>query len=426
MNYYYPSEKISQEMNKVNHKNKIFLALLLLLSLYCIDTRIRIHPDNAGIQYSETRFYDKILPKLSGKSVMIISNPSGIGKNPEKIIKEFSRHSVAIRFFLGLEHGFLGLDEQFSRVPVTVDPIFNLPVYHIYKLKEAEIRDLISRVDYVLLDVQDMGMRCYTYITVLKRIMDQMHGNRELIILDHINPGMLYKPMGELVEERFVNFAADFPLPMVTGLSIGESALFYNKEYLAGRVKVKVIKTGGYSRRKSYEQAGLTWSTPSPNLPVLDSARNYFSLVLLEGVNVSVGRGTQAPFIYFGAPWMNGHRIIGELNRLGAGKVYFQPVFFKPAFGPYANKICRGLRMNVVDSSYDPVAMSYAIIQVLKKNFPASFAWEGGGLKRIDQLWGTSRFRNAIDQGKSFAEFHSTYREVEKSSYKKVRKYYLY
>ena len=416
-------------MIKVNHKNKfyfLFFGIFLYCGGGCADTTVRIHPRDAGIIYSDSIFYSQTLPTLAGKNVMIISNPSGIGNHPEKILQEFRKNNVNIRFFLGLEHGFLGLDEQFSPVPVTIDPLFNLPVYHIYKLKESEIKDLISTVDAVIFDVQDMGMRCYTYISVLRRVMDQM-GKKELIILDHINPRMLYKPMGELVKKQFVNFAADFPLPIITGLSMAESALFYNSEFLKNSVNLKIIKPKGYSRSDTFEQAGLQWYTPSPNLPVMESARNYFSLVLLEGVNVSVGRGTQAPFIYFGAPWMNGHKMLDELNRLGEGKVYYQAVFFKPEFGPYANKICRGLRMNVTDSSYDPIKTIYQLITVMRKNFPGNFSWEkSGGLYRIDSLWGTSSFRHAIGKGKSFEEFHNTYRVQEEELFRKTKKYYLY
>ncbi|MCX8000814.1 MAG: DUF1343 domain-containing protein, partial [Leptospiraceae bacterium] len=278
-------------------------------------------------------FFEKVLPTLKNKKLILISNPSGIGRTPENLIQKFKANKIHLQSLIGLEHGFLGLEEDFSNEAVSEDKTFGVPIYHIYKLKPAELKEALTNAEIILFDVQDMGMRCYTYLTVLKRVLDAMNETQELIILDHINPTLHLGVRGDLHKKEFENFAAEFPLPLFTGLTLGEAALYYNSEHLNSTKKVKVVPVKGYRRYVQYEKTGITWLTPSPNLPTLDSARNYFALVLLEGINVSVGRGTQSPFLVFGAPWMREpEKMIPELEKDSHYQYNFQPVFFRPTF----------------------------------------------------------------------------------------------
>jgi uncharacterized protein YbbC (DUF1343 family) len=392
------------------------------------DTILRVHPSKTIVKNSSVKFFAEELPKLSGKKVLLVTNPSGIGSNPDKLQEKFKEHKVEIKSLLGLEHGFLGLEEDFSNSPVTIDSTFKLPIYHIYKLKPHEINRILKEVDVVVFDVQDMGMRCYTYLSVLKRLMDNMgDSDTELILLDHVNIGMEIGPRGNEVEKGYENFAGEFPLLLFTGLSIGESAIYYNKEYLNDKVKIKVIPVENYTRSMKFEKTGLTWNTPSPNLPTLDSARNYMSLVLLEGINVSVGRGTQAPFIYFGAPWMDDPELLAEkLEKVSEGDYYFQSVFFKPTFSKYKDKICRGLRLTLVNSDYDPIKLSYNLIKVLRQKYKSDFSWAGGKTPMIDLLWGGNSFRKAIESGMSYKDFKASYSLKEKQYKEKLEKYQIY
>ncbi len=410
--------------------NKLIIVVLALF--YCKssgDSLIRKIPSTVEAIPSSQKFYNEVLPKLSGKKALLITNPSGIGSNPEKLIRLFKEKNVRIQYLLGLEHGFLGLEEDFTSTPVTIDPIFNVPIYHVYKLKTSDLQLLIKGVDVIVFDVQDMGMRCYTYLTVLKRLMDQTPDSKiEFIVLDHVSPGMEVPASGEEVKQGNENFAAEFPLLFFTGLTLGESAQFYNDEYLKRKVNLKIIPVENYKRGMFFEKTGLLWNTPSPNLPTLDSARNYLSLVLLEGVNVSVGRGTQAPFIYFGAPYFRDvEEIAAELNSKSKEDYYFQPIFFRPTFGPYREKICRGLRLTIVNLNYNPIELSYNLIKVLKGKLGKDFKWNQWGTTfTIDHLWGTEHFRKSIDQNKSYSEFHEHFNSLETEYQKRIKKYYLY
>ncbi|HNL75618.1 MAG TPA: DUF1343 domain-containing protein, partial [Leptospiraceae bacterium] len=243
----------------------------------------------------------------------------------------------------------------------------------------------------------------------------------------HVSPGMEVATSGDELRNGYENFAADFPLLFFTGLTLGESALYYNSEFLQNRIDLKIIPVENYSRGMRYEKLGIPWSTPSPNLPNLDSARNYLSLVFLEGINVSVGRGTQAPFVYFGAPWFKDQEEIAtQLNSESNQEYYFQPVFFKPTFGPHKDKICRGLRMTVVNLNYNPIRLAYNLVKLLKEKYKKDFKWNGSEKFFIDSLWGGDGFRKAIDTGISYEEFHSTFSMKEEEYAKKIQKYYIY
>lgn len=412
---------------------KFFLSLVIgILILNCggnsADYYIRIPKDKIKVRASSEKFFEETLPSLAGKNIVLVTNPSGIGNNPDKLIAKFNEQGIKIKYLIGLEHGFFGMEEDFSSTPVTIDSTFNLPIYHIYRLKPVELKIILStKVDAIIFDVQDMGMRCYTYLTVLKRLMDQMDSESQLIVLDHPSPGMEMPVAGDEIKQGYENFAGDFPSLFFTGLSMGESANYYNSEVMQNKVNLKVVPVENYRRGMRFEETGLPWYTPSPNLPTLDSARNYMALVLLEGINVSVGRGTQAPFVYFGAPWMKDtEEIVNALNESSGKNYYFQQVFFKPAFGPYKDKICRGLRMNLVNANYDPLRLAYNLIKLIKEKYKKECVWNGSTKFSVDSLWGNDGFRKAIDSGLSYNEFRSTFSQKEEEYAKKIRKYYMY
>lgn len=409
----------------------IFLFFLLQTCRTEIIPQTRIHPKNATAIPSSDEFYSSVLPSLKGKKVMLVTNPSGIGRRPERIQKEFAKNEVTIEHLIGLEHGFLGLEEEFSHTPVTIDSTFGRPLYHIYKITDSELKNLVSEVDAIVFDVQDVGMRCYTYLSVLKRIMDASANLKtQVILLDHIHVAMHLPPRGQKLKSSFKNFAGEFPSLLITGMTLGESALFYNKEYLNDKVNLQVLKVKGFQRiqNKYYEETGLSWNTPSPNLPMADSARNYLALVMLEGVNVSVGRGTQAPFVYFGAPWMLEPQVLADkLDLISKDKFYFTPVFFKPTFGPHKGKICHGLRMNLVSFDYDPIELAYVLISSIKELYPKDFKWNKSATNHwVDNLWGSEHFRTSIDKGIGYLEFSKSLENEEAEEKRRIQPYLIY
>jgi uncharacterized protein YbbC (DUF1343 family) len=410
----------------------LYKILFLIIGIYFSlnsESLNRIHPSDSVIKPSSEKFYNEILPTLRGKKIMLVTNPSGIGISPKKIKTMFRKQNVKLHNLLGLEHGFLGIEEDFSKESISKDKYFNIPIYHVYKLKKGDLESIVNEVDAIVFDVQDLSMRCYTYVSVLKRLMDVLQtSDRKLIILDHPNPGLEMGVRGDELEDGFRNFAGEFPSPLFSGMTMAESAHFYNAEYLSNKVNLLTIQAEGYKRNSLFERLGIPWNTPSPNLPNLDSTRNYFSLVLLEGINVSVGRGTPAPFVYFGAPWINSiENFENEMNEFSDKKIHFSTVYFKPAFNKFENKICYGLRMNLIDSSYDPIRLSYRIISYLRKNYPNNFSWAKWGEKfTIDQLWGNDSFRKAIEDEVSYDQFYLSFKKKEDAFREKSKKYLMY
>ncbi|WCL50493.1 exo-beta-N-acetylmuramidase NamZ family protein [Leptospira sp. GIMC2001] len=413
-------------------KNFFLLYTYLFLTLSVCsqsDESVRIHPIDSKIVNPEEVFYSRILPSLKGKKVMLVTNPSGIGINPEKIRKEFNSNNVTISHLIGLEHGFLGIEEEFSKSPVTIDSIFGLPIYHIYKLSTADLNTIVGETDVIVFDVQGVGMRCYTYLTVLKRLMDaSLKKKINFYVLDHVSPSIHLGGRGDFVEKKYLNFAGEFPSPVFTGLTLGEAANFYNAEFLNQSIKLEVVPVSGYKRGQSMESVGVPWHTPSPNLPLLENARNYFSLVFLEGVNVSVGRGTQAPFVYFGAPWMTDpSKLAEEMDKNSNKDYYFTVVYFKPTFGPHTGKICKGLRLNLINVKYDPIKLAYNLISSMKKIYPKEFKWtRWSTVYSIDYLWGNTKFRDSIDKSIEYDSFNLTYKSKEEEYNQKIKKYWLY
>ncbi|MCC5813879.1 MAG: DUF1343 domain-containing protein [Leptospira sp.] len=407
-----------------------FSLLLLLTSTVCTQSsqNLRLHPGDSKIGNPAEVFYSRVLPSLKGKKVMLVTNPSGIGIDPDRIKKEFKEHNVTISHLIALEHGFLGLEEEFSKTPVSTDPTFQLPIFHIYKIKLSELATLIRETETIVFDVQGMGMRVYTYLTVLKRLMDQSPKGMKIVLIDHIVPTLHLGSRGDFLEKGFENFAGEFPSPVFTGMTLGEAGRFYNGEYLKNKIKLEVIPVYGYKRGMVWEETGIPWHTPSPNLPTLENARNYFSMVFFEGVNVSVGRGTTAPFIYFGAPWMkNPERLASAMESHSKKKFYFTTVYFKPTFGPHTGKICYGLRLNLVQADYDPIELAYNLMLEMRKIYPSQFQWtKWSKIYSIDYLWGSPRFRKAVEKNQDFKSFEASYQAKEKEFDNRAKKYYLY
>ena len=410
----------------------VFIFLFLLFNcgsnLKVQENKLPTSKQYPSVIPSEVEFYTQILEKYKNKKVILITNPSGIGNNIEKLKQEFKKNKVTIKYLIGLEHGFLGLEENFNLLPLTIDPTMKLPIYHIYNLTKKDLKQILKNISVIIFDVQDMGMRAYTYLTVLKRIMDTMDKKTKLTVLDHPNLSLYLGARGEPMKKKNIHFAGEFPSLFFTGLTIGESAIFYNQSFLKGKINLQVIKIKNFRRAMQWEETRLFWNSPSPNLPTLQSARNYMSLVFLEGVNISVGRGTQAPFIYFGSPWFShSQKLNRKLNEISQDKLYFNNIFFKPAFSDYKNQICKGLKMIVTDYSYDPIETAYKLIFNLKQFQKENFKWKKRKNKYwIDLLWGNSNFRKSINQKKSYINFHETFIHQEKKMNEKIKKYFIY
>jgi uncharacterized protein YbbC (DUF1343 family) len=247
--------------------------------------------------------------------------------------------------------------------------------------------------------------------------------NIPFVVLDRPNPigGSMIE--GNLLDPKFSSFVGMYSIPMRHGLTLGELAQLFNERFGIG-CKLTVVKAPGWKRAMWWDQTGLTWVKPSPNLPRLDCAIDYPGTVAFEGTNLSCGRGTDYPFEQVGAPWLDSAKVIEAMNAAGLSGVRFDPVTFTPVpMGDkkFDNQLCHGVRLVVLDRAvYQPVRTSAILVDRIRKIHPDKFQFRAS---HFDRLEGTNRLRNAIEAG-TLDEFLMTW-DADEAAFRETRKPYL-
>jgi uncharacterized protein YbbC (DUF1343 family) len=406
---------------------KIILhSLLILLSVSCTSTKVcyNLNAESPRIKTGLENFMDCCSSKYKNKKILIATNHSGVNSSLIQNITLLRKSGIIIETALAPEHGLYGNQNDFDNNTYIEDKNFNLKVYNLHKLDENLLKKLISETDTVFFDIQDMGMRCYTYISNLKRIIDAMDGSgKEFVVLDRPNPISFLKTDGAYLDQKFKSkLIAEFPAPFIYNMTPGESAMYYKSEF-GKKLKINVIKLKGFSHGMKFHETGLPWILPSPNLPTYESAIVYTAMVLLEGINFSIGRGTTKPFEYIGAPWIDPVKLTAELKSIGLKNFKFMPVYFSPTFSKYKGELCGGSQIFYTGGVFSPTETAYKIISKLLKNYP-QIKWESyKNYYTIDHLAGTDKFRIFINSGKDYMDyFNEISPELEK--FKKIQKKY--
>ncbi len=315
-------------------------------------------------------------PHLKGKRVGLIVNHTAVSRQGKHLIDLLATSDVCqlVRIFAP-EHGLRGvIDEQFSDER---DAVTGLPVVSLYGKRTAPEPEHLADLDAIVFDIQDAGVRFYTYTaTMCLAMRAAAEAGIEFIVLDRPNLLRCDRVLGPVLDRPFGNLAEYHPLPLVHGLTAGELARFANAEYSIG-CALTVIACDNYSRDMWYEQTLLPWLAPSPNLRTLKAAVLYPALGMLERSNISVGRGTDAPFEYFGAPWMDGRLVAERLNDLGLAGVSFLAVEFTPTTREFAGEKCSGCYINLLDrDALDPVELGLHIASVLVATYEDEYRVE--------------------------------------------------
>jgi len=390
-------------------------------------SKINYHFQSSG-RIVHTGLENFILDKAAlyrGKKAVLVTNHSGVDFNLKQNLQLLRGNGIEISNALAPEHGIYGYDDDIAYRSYIRDNTAGLNIYNLYKTDRNTLRDLLKSADIVIFDIQDMGMRCYTYITNLKEIIDAMKGlNIELIVLDRPNPVGFLGVDGAYRESGIAShYISAFPAPFLYGMTIGESALYYRGEFASG-VRLTVIRMTGYREGMLFYETGLPWVPPSPNLPTYESSVVYTAIVLMEGINLSLGRGTAKPFEYIGAPWIEPILFCKMLDTLNLENFKFKPVYFKPQYNRYAGKTCGGAQIFYTGGKFSPTETAYHVISSLMKNYSYSRWVVFGTSYAIDALAGTNKFRLFIQAGKSYEEYHKeTISDI--TEYEKKRKKYL-
>jgi len=379
---------------------------------------------------------EKHLDLIKGKKIGIVTNHTGIlpdGRHIVDVLNEIE--GVKIVALFGPEHGIRGEVPDGKSISHGVDTKTGIPVFSLYGEVKKPTEEMLKDIDILIFDIQDVGARFYTYISTMSYCMEACaETGKKFIVLDRPNPIRGVYVDGPILEPRFKSFVGLHPIPVAHGMTVGELAKMFNDEgWLENGVKadLTVVKMENYSRRMWFDQTGLPWVKPSPNMMTLKTAIVYTATCFIEGTNVSEGRGTQHPFEWIGAPWIDGEKLAKELNYYKLPGVKFEPISFTPTdiekvtVDPkYEGEKCGGVYLNVYDrEKFEPVKVGVYILYALKKLYPDKFKWRTAGQ---DRLWGTDKVRLMIDEGKKPDEIIKTWEDDVKKFLSIRQKYLLY
>ncbi|PUA37915.1 DUF1343 domain-containing protein [Paenibacillus elgii] len=340
--------------------------------------------------------------ELRGLRFGLLTNPTGINRRFESVIDRCAGFkSAALTALFACEHGIRGERQAGVRFGDEKDDKTGIPVFSLYGNHKRPTEEMMAGVDAVVFDIQDLGVRFYTYLSTLVYIMEACaaYGKR-LIVLDRPNPLGGIVSEGGMLEAGYESMVGAWVVPFRTGLTIGEFAEYVNS-HMPVRCSLQVVPLLGWRRDMEYPATGLPWIMPSPNIPTMDTVRVYAGNCLFEGTNVSEGRGTTRPFELLGAPWMDGRAVGEAVNRLGLPGVHAQPVYFTPTFSKYQGELCSGVQLFVTDpAAYRSVATALHLLHTVATLYPAQFQWtppfKEGRKPFIDYLSGSDLVRTSI------------------------------
>jgi uncharacterized protein YbbC (DUF1343 family) len=371
--------------------------------------------------------------RLRGLRVGVVANPASLdGAFRHTVDRLAAAEGVELGAMFGPQHGFSSdVQDNMIETPHARDGRRRVPVYSLYSETREPTAAMLSGLDVLVVDLQDVGARIYTYIYTMANCLraGRRHGV-PVIVCDRPNPIGGDAVEGPLVEPGYESFVGQFPIPMRHGMTIGELARLFNGHFGLG-ADLEVAPMSGWRRSMFWDETGLPWVMPSPNMPTLDSAIVYPGTVLVEGTAASEGRGTTRPFEIVGAPWVQPEVFAGRLNALGLPGVHFRPVTFEPTFQKHAGASCGGCQIHVTDRrSFAPVLTGAAAIAAMREADSARFAWRPPPyeyeerLAPIDILSGSPAFRHAIDHGTPAAEIAASW-IGECESFRALRQPYL-
>ena len=325
---------------------------------------------------------------LKGKKVGLITNHTGRARTGEATIDLLSAaKDVTLVALFSPEHGIRGiLDES---VESTKDEKTGLPIYSLYGATNRPTDEMLRGIDTLVLDLQDVGARFYTYTTTLGYVMEEAAKRKiAVVVLDRPNPVNGVAIEGPAIDASELSFTAYYPMPIRHGMTLGELAMLFNAEKKIG-AELTVVEMTNWTRDSWFDETGLTWVNPSPNMRNMVAASLYTGIGAVEASNLSVGRGTDSPFEQFGAPWVDGPRLAAELNARGLPGVRFYPISFTPVSSRFANELCHGVFIIVTDRDrLRPVRVGVEVASALQRLFPGAFE-----VDRVGRLFGADTVR---------------------------------
>ncbi len=361
---------------------------------------------------------------LQNKRVGLLTNPTGVTRNLQQNIDALRAASVNLVALFSPEHGLAASAREGARVASGRDARTGLPIHSLYDSIRKPTREMLANLDILLFDLQDVGVRFYTYTVTLARTLEACAENQlPISVLDRPNPINGITIEGPILDPKLQSFVGHGPLPIRYGMTIGELARFYNTE-LKINAELQVIALEGWRRAMWGDETCSAWVSPSPNMPHISTAAVYPGMCLIEGTTLSIGRGTPLPFETVGAPWIDGHALAEGLNALGLDGVRFRPMAFMPTANRFPHENCFGVQVHVTDrNALRPLTMALHLLSTFRHMYPRQFEWHADGFNR---LIGDASVREKIDQGVSVSRIMDNWTSAQVQFNQKRDKYLLY
>jgi uncharacterized protein YbbC (DUF1343 family) len=374
------------------------------------------------------RFLTKSVDLCKGKRVGVVTNMTGVNQRLTPTIDLFHEHpDIHVTALYGPEHGIRGSAKEGEKIDFFVDPYTNLPVYSLYGATKKPTKEMLENVDMIFFDLQDIGARYYTFIYTMAYVMEACAElGKEFVVLDRPNPITGTMMEGNLVDEDVRSFVGLYPIPNRHGMTVGEIALMYKHEFGID-CELTVIPMEGWSRDMYYDETGLFWIPPSPNTTGMDMCTLYPGTCLVEGTNLSEGRGTTRPFEYVGSPYIEGYRLAKFFNEKKLPGVLARPISFVPTYQKHKDQVCEGVQLHVTDRwKIHSLKSGLTLLAAIAEMYPHDFEFLQFGEKKtymFDLLAGTKDLKNLVLNGEINRFIESC--EAETEAFKKKREPYL-
>ena len=369
---------------------------------------------------------------IRGCKVGLCTNIASCSTSLEPTLEIFSNQKgFKLSAVFAPEHGFFGALQDQVRATTFYDKERGVSIYSLYSKNLVPDQTILKKIDVLVVDLQDIGTRYYTFVWSALLLIEQVANmGKKIFILDRPNPLNGETVQGPVLEPEFISFVGLYPIPVRHGLTIGELCAFVNDELHLG-ADIKVIKVKGWTRDLCFDDTGLCWTMPTPNMPSFSTALVYPGMCLLEGTNISEGRGTTRPFEVFGAPWIDPYTLVKTLNKKKIKGVQFRPTFFIPTFNKYKERLCGGGQMYVTNETrFDPFSSGLEIIQTIRQLYPKKFRWRKPPYEHekerlpFDILVGNAWIRQYLEKGQTVASIKQKW-QMDLYRFKRIRRKYL-
>lgn len=374
---------------------------------------------------------------IRGKRIGLVTNQSAVtGDLQHAVMLLHAGRAWKLTTLFGPEHGIWGEAQDMAHVEHSTDPVTGLPVYSLYGKSEKDLeprQDVLKTLEALVIDLQDIGARYYTFIYTMALCMRAAAPLAlPVIVLDRPNPIDGIHVEGNIREDKYSSFVGMFPLPTRHGMTAGELAGYFNKTFHL-HCDLTVVSMKGWRRSMWWDDTGLPWVIPSPNMPTVFTATVYPGMCLVEGTNLSEGRGTTRPFEFFGAPWLNPFKLAEKLNHLVLPGVRFRPHYFMPTFQKHAGKVCGGVELHVTDRArFEPYRTGLWCVKIARDMDPGKFDWRRETYEfvsdrlAIDLLAGSARYREIVESGGDLDAWVSEWDDELREFGKRRQEFLLY